>query len=289
MKTLRGVGVALVTPLKEDYSIDFKSLEKLVDYVSEGADYLVVMGTTGESPVFSWNEKLQILEFIFKVNKQGKPIVFGHGGNNTFELIERSADLKKYPLTAILSASPHYSRPSQKGIIRHYELLADSSPHPIILYNVPSRTAANMEADTTLTLAKHPNIVAIKEASKNPEQCRRILAQQPKDFMFLSGEDSSTLELIKNGALGVISVVANVVPIQFDEMVKTALKGETPTAHALNDKLQRSYRLASKEGNPASVKAGLEALGICERTVKPPLFDASDGLVVSWNKLIASA
>ncbi|MBC6400873.1 MAG: 4-hydroxy-tetrahydrodipicolinate synthase [Ekhidna sp.] len=286
MKVLRGVGAALATPLKEDYTIDFEGLEKLVDHVSRGVDYLVVLGTTGESPVFTWEEKLQILDFVFKVNKQEKPVVFGHGGNNTLDLIKKFKDLKKYPLTSILSASPYYSRPSQKGIIRHFEMLAAASPHPVILYNVPSRTASNMKAETTLTLAKHPNIAAMKEASKDLEQCRKILAQQPEDFTFLSGEDSFTLELIQNGAIGIISVIANVLPTRFKEMVEATMSGETDTAYTLNKQLQSAYRLASEEGNPTSIKAGLEALGICKRTVKPPLFDASDELVERWRSII---
>jgi len=285
MKVLKGVGVALATPLKKDYTVDFEGLEKLVDHVSRDVDYLVVLGTTGESPVFTWKEKLQILDFVFKVNKQERPVVFGHGGNSTFELIEKFEDLKRYPITAILSVSPHYSRPSQEGIIRHFKMLADASPHPVILYNVPSRTAANMEAATTLTLAKHPNIIAIKEASKDPKQYKKILSQRPGEFMFLSGEDAFTLELIKNGADGIVSVVANVLPAKFSDMVRRASGGDFDHATELDKTLRQAYESASREGNPTSVKAGLEALGICKRTVKPPLSDASDQLVEEWKAI----
>ncbi len=288
MKELKGVGVALATLLKDDYSIDYDALEGLVHFVIQnGADYLVVQGTTGESPVFSWSKKLEILEYIIEINDERKPLVFGLGGNNTHGLIENAKDLKDYPLQAILSVSPYYSKPSQKGILRHYKMLADSFPHPIILYNVPARTSANMEAETTLELAKHPNIIGIKEASLNEAHCKKILASCEEDFIFLAGDDDSTLFLIKKGAQGVISVVANVIPKSFSEMVHHALNGEYDKAEAMNEKLQKAYLLCSKEGNPTSIKAGLEALGIGKRTVKPPLFDASDQLVQLWREIVS--
>ena len=288
MDEIKGVGVALATPLNSDYSIDFPSLEKLINHVSAGGvDYLVVLGTTGESPVFSWKEKLQILEFVFDKNKKNLPVVFGLGGNHTYDLIEKSKDLQSYDLAAILSASPYYSRPSQQGIVRHYELLADAFPKPIILYNVPARTASNMEAATTLQLASHPNIVAMKEASKDLDQCIKIMQEKPDGFMFLSGEDSFTNELIQQGAEGVISVIANLLPNQFGEMVNTGLQGNHTDADQLNAQLQEAYQLASEEGNPSSLKAGLEAAGISSRTVKPPLFDGSDHLVQSWKNYLS--
>ena len=287
MNALGGVGVALVTPLNSDYSIDYHGLEKVVNHVIEGGvDYLVVQGTTGESPVFSWREKLSILEFILDKANDRVPTVFGLGGNNTFDLIEKSKDLEQLPLTAILSASPYYSRPSQEGIIRHFQLLADAFPHPIILYNVPARTASNMEAQTTLSLAEHPNIIAMKEASADLQQCKEIMEHQPDDFTFLSGEDSITYELLVQGASGVISVIGNLYPGPFAEMVHTAMKKDLEGAELLNDALREIYQLASEEGNPSSIKAGLEAKGICKRTVKPPLFDASDALVQAWSKLM---
>lgn len=287
MNELEGVGVALATPLNEDYSIDFEGLERLVSHVIDGGvDYLVVMGTTGESPVFTWKEKLEILDFVLDKNNGRKPVVFGLGGNNTFDLIEKSKNLKKYDLAAILSASPYYSKPSQEGIVRHFKMLSDAFPHPIVLYNVPARTASNMEANTTLKLAEHPNIIAMKEASGDFEQCKKIIADKPHDFLCLAGDDQTTFELIQSGASGVISVLANALPKEFTQMVKSALRGDSSKAKELNDQLSEAYELASLEGNPSSIKAGLDALGICKRTVKPPLFDGSDELVEKWSEYL---
>lgn len=287
MRQLGGLGVALATPLNDDYSVDFSALEALVNHVIDGGvDYLVVLGTTGESPVFTWNEKLRILDFVLAKNSGRKPVVFGLGGNNTFDLVEKSRELEDYSLDAILSASPYYNKPSQQGIIRHYELLANASPHPVILYNVPARTASNMEAETTLTLAKHTNIIAMKEASGNMEQSKIIANNRPDDFILLSGDDSQTLDLIELGADGVISVVANLLPSQFGEMTSKALRAEFDEAKKLNRDLQPAYDLSMKEGNPSSIKAGLEAKGIGTRIVKPPLFEASDELVEEWKPLL---
>ncbi len=284
MQELRGVGVALATPLNKDYSIDYASLGKLIDHiVNGGVDYLVVMGTTAEAPVFSWNEKLKVLEFVFEKTSEKVPIVFGHGGNHTFNLIERTKDLKDYPLAAILSASPYYSRPSQQGIIRHYEMLGEAFPHPIVLYNVPSRTASNMEADTTLKLARHANIIGIKEASVDMAQCKQIIDQKPDEFLFLSGNDHTTFDLLKMGGQGVISVLANLMPSEFKSLVDDLLSNQSEVLH---DPLIEAYELSSLEGNPSSLKAGLEAAGICDRIVKPPLFDGSDELVEKWKKYL---
>ena len=274
--------MALATPLQSNYSVDYEGLERLVHHVHGEVDYLVVQGTTGESPVFAWEEKLRMLEFILKVNEDKVPVVFGLGGNNTFDLLEKSKDLKDFSLAAILSASPYYSRPSQKGIVRHFEMLADAYPHPIILYNVPARTASNMEAATTLQLAQHPNIIAMMEASCDLEQCQKIIAGQPEGFLFLSGEDSFTLTLLEHGADGVISVVGNALPKPFTTMVHKALEGDLSKAASLNQDLKKAYQLASAEGNPSSIKVALEALDVCKRTVKPPLFDASDALLKQW-------
>jgi len=281
MKELGGVGVALATPMNSDYSIDYPGLEKLLTHVIDGGvDYLVVMGTTAEAPVFSWKEKLQVLEFVFEKTSENVPIIFGHGGNHTFNLIERTKDLKDYPLAALLSVSPYYSRPSQEGIIRHFQILGDAFPHPIVLYNVPARTGSNMEAATTLKLAEHGNIIGIKEAAIDREQCIKIIEGKPDDFLFLSGNDFNAFDLIKAGGQGIISVMANLLPYEFSNMVKQALNSNF--SEELNEKLKVSYELSASEGNPASLKAGLEAAGICKRSVKPPLFDGSDELVEKW-------
>ena len=280
---LKGTGVALATPMNTDYTVDFSSLGKLLDHIVAGnADYIVVQGTTGESPVFSWKEKLEILQYVLDHLKGSKPVVFGLGGNNTYDLIEKSKDLKPYDLAGILSASPYYNKPSQQGIIRHYQMLADAFPHPIILYNVPSRTASNMKAATTLELAKHPNIVAMKEASGDLSQCQEIADNRPDGFILLSGDDGLAYEIIKMSGEGVISVIGNLMPSEYTTMINAALEGDYNTASKLNDDLKVVYDMLAEEGNPSSLKAGLEAIGICTRTVKPPLFDASDTLVEKW-------
>ena len=283
MDALKGTGVALATPLNSDYSIDYSGLEKLLDHIIRGnADYIVVQGTTGESPVFSWEEKLQILQFVLDHLKGSKPVVFGLGGNHTFDLIEKSSDLKSFDLACILSASPYYNKPSQQGLIRHFEMLADAFPHPVLLYNVPARTASNMEAETTLALAKHPNILGIKEASGDLEQCKRIADGRPEDFMLLSGDDALAFDIIQMGGEGVISVIGNLLPEPYTAMVNATLAGQTNEANRMNEELSLAYKMVAEEGNPSSLKAGLEAIGICKRTVKPPLFDASDELVSKW-------
>lgn len=280
---LKGTGVALATPMNADFTVDFQSLGKLLDHIAAGnADYIVVQGTTGESPVFSWDEKLEILSFVLKHLNGKKPVVFGLGGNNTFDLIEKSKDLKEFDLAAILSASPYYNKPSQEGIIRHYQMLADAYPHPIILYNVPSRTASNVEATTTVELAKHHNIIAMKEASGDLDQCKEIAKNRPEGFMLLSGDDALAYDIIKMGGEGVISVIGNIMPREFTNMVNATIAGDFEKAERLNQELEIAYEMLSEEGNPSSLKAGLQALDICKRTVKPPLYDASDELVEKW-------
>lgn len=280
---LRGTGVALATPLNDDYTVDYPSLGKLIEHIIDGnCDYLVVQGTTGESPVFSWSEKLQILEYALDTVKNRIPVVFGLGGNHTLDLIDKANDLKGYNLAAILSVSPYYSRPSQEGILRHYQMLADAFPFPIILYNVPSRTASNVEAQTTLKLSMHPNIIAMKEASGDIDQCKQITEAKSDDFFLLSGDDAMAHEIIKLGGEGVISVIGNLMPKAFTEMVNATLNGQLDQASEMNKRLTEAYKMLSEEGNPSSLKAGLEVIQIGQRTVKPPLFDASNQLIDKW-------
>ncbi|MEQ9404105.1 MAG: 4-hydroxy-tetrahydrodipicolinate synthase [Cyclobacteriaceae bacterium] len=284
-----GTGVALATPLLRDLSIDFESLKKLIEHILSGqVDYLVVQGTTGESPVFSWEEKLNLLRFVLEENKGRVPVVFGLGGNNTLDLIKKSKDLSDFDIAAFLSVSPYYSRPSQDGIIRHYTMLADAFPKPVILYNVPTRTASNVEAETTLRLAEHANIIAMKEASGNLIQCEQILKNKPEGFMLVSGDDQMTLNLIEKGADGVISVVANILPEIFTQMVNAALAGDTKAAGVVNQRLTPVYKLLSEEGNPSSLKTGLSELNICLNTVRPPLFEGSDSLKMKWKELLTA-
>ena len=283
-----GTGVALATPFRHDLSVDFNSLHKLMDYTVEGrVDYLVVLGTTGESPVCSWKEKLEILSFILKKNNRRLPVVFGLGGNNTFDLIDKSKDLSGFEIDAILSTSPYYNKPSQPGIIRHYQLLADAFPKPIILYNVPSRTASNVSPESTLKLSEHENIIGMKEASGDLDQCKRIIGNKPSDFLLLSGDDQLTCDMIKNGADGVISVVGNILPFLFTQMVNTALKQDFEEAFKLNTNLRKAYELLSKEGNPSSLKSGLKVHGLCENTVRPPLFEGSKELEAEWSQFLS--
>ena len=281
--------MALATPMNNDLSVDFAALEALVAHtIDGGVDYLVVLGTTGESPVFSWREKREILDFIVEKNNGRKPIVFGLGGNNTGDLIDKSKELKDAEIAALLAVNPYYSRPSQQGIIRHYQLLADAYPKPIILYNVPARTSSNMTAETTLELAKHPNIVAMKEASGDLKQVETIIKGKPEDFLVLSGEDQQTLDIINLGGQGVISVIGNILPTPFVEMVKHALNGDFKLASDINTKLKEAYKLLSLEGNPSSLKAGLEVMGLSRDTVRPPLFEGSEELKMAWRGYLDS-
>lgn len=278
-----GTGVALATPMNKDLSVDYSSLEHLVNQTIEGGvNYLVVMGTTGESATFSWDEKLEVLSFIQNITSGRVPLVFGHGGNNTRELIEKGKDLSDFNIEAILSVSPYYNKPSQPGIIRHYTMLADALPRPIILYNVPARTASNVTAETTLELSKHSNIIGMKEASGDLKQCEEIKKGKPSDFLLLSGDDGLTFELIKKGADGVISVAANILPEEFSFMVNAALNDNLEVASKLNRSLEKAYELLSLEGNPTSLKAGLFVDEVCSDTVRPPLIEGTQVLKNAW-------
>jgi len=238
-QTLRGTGVALITPFRPDYSIDYDALGKVIDHViTGGVEYVVSLGTTGETPTLSKEEKIAIANFTYEKVAGRVPVVVGIGGNNTAELID---ELKSFPLgkaVAVLSASPYYSKPSQEGLFQHYKALAAVSPKPLLLYNVPGRTGRNLAAATTLRLAKEVgNIAGIKEASGDMAQCMEILRDKPKDFILVSGDDALTLPQIACGMEGVISVAANSFPRLFTDMVRLCLKGDFVAAKGLNDKL----------------------------------------------------
>lgn len=276
---LIGTGVALVTPFKKDLSIDFEAYKQLIAFVSkEQVEYLVVNGTTGESPTLSWREKMDLLNFTIENNPNNLPIVFGHGGNNTLKLIDELGELKGLPIEALLSANPYYNKPSQAGIIRHYEMLADAATHPILLYNVPYRSSSNMEAKTSIELAQHTNILGIKEASGNLVQGLEILKDRPVDFLVLAGDDVTAFPLVCMGAQGVISVIANYEPFIFSEMIRQTLIGNMESGRNYNLTLTDLYDLMGLEGNPTSVKTALEAKGICSRFVRPPLVEGSENL-----------
>ena len=282
---LKGTGVALVTPFNEDLTIDYTGLRKVLDHVVNGkVDYLVVLGSTGEAATIDWGEKLEILEFIINNNDQKLPIVMGLGGNNTVAMEKEVKALSDFPIDAILTSSPHYNKPTQQGIIAHYHRFADASKFPVILYNVPSRTGSNMVADTTIELSKHQNIVGIKEASGDLNQCAKIAANTSEDFMLISGDDGLTFPMIPLGAHGVISVIANLFPKKFSEMVREALSGNTRHAMKLNQELLSSYELVSLEGNPVSLKVGMKAHNIIDDHVRLPLVSGSRELFEKFKK-----
>lgn len=276
---LRGTGVAIVTPFKADYSVDYAALERLIDFIiSNGVEYIVTLGTTGESPTISKEEKFKIIEFTYeKVNKR-VPVVVGIGGNNTAETIH---DLGSYPLkyaTAVLSVSPYYSKPSQEGLYQHYRALAEASPKPILLYNVPGRTGRNLNAETTLRLAEIPNIAGIKEAAGDMMQCMQILRHRPEHFLVSSGDDGLGFSQIACGMDGVISVIANCMPKQYSDMVRFALAGKLKQAISINDTLLDVYEMLFTENNPAGVKSFLTHLGLIENVLRLPVVPVSNKL-----------
>ncbi len=279
---LQGTGVALVTPFKRNSEIDFDALGRVIDFVVRGGvDYLITLGTTGESPTLSKDEKISLIRFTFEKSEGKLPVVVGIGGNNTQELIK---DIQKFPLdqaAAILSASPNYNKPSQEGLFFHYKALAEASPLPIVLYNVPSRTGRNLSASTTIRLAREvPNIAGIKEASGDMAQCMQILRDRPEDFLVVSGDDALALPQLACGMDGVISVAANSFPQRFSDMVRLCLKGNFPLAKTINDQLIEGYELLFSENNPAGVKAALSELGITENYLRLPLVPLSANLHV---------
>ena len=279
LPAFHGTGVALVTPFAPDFTVDYGGWRRLLEFCIEGgADYLVVNGTTGESPTTTADEKTELLRTA-KAHIAGRvPLVYGLGGNDTAaaEALLRTTDLSG--VAAVLSASPAYNKPSQPGLVAHYHRLAEASPVPIILYNVPGRTASNLTAETTLRLALHPNIIGIKEASGLMEQCLNIAARKPKDFLLISGDDLLTPALVACGAKGTISVLANAFPKRFADLTRAALAGDFATARDGLFRLLPLNPLMYEESNPVGIKAALEALGVCGAAVRLPLLEATEGL-----------
>lgn len=274
---LRGTGVALVTPFKTDKSIDFDALKAVINFVIEGGvQYVVTLGTTGETPTLSREEKLDIINATYEYTAARVPVVVGIGGNNTQSICK---DIETFPLekaTAILSASPYYNKPSQEGIFQHYKALTDSTTKPIILYNVPGRTGSNIAASTTVRLAKELSTIAgIKEASGNMAQCMQILRDKPEEFLVVSGDDNLALAQIACGMDGIISVAANCFPKDFANMVQAALQDNYNSARAFNNLLLQGYDLLFAENNPAGVKAVLAELGIIQNELRLPLVPLS--------------
>ena len=282
-----GTGVAIVTPFTTKGDIDFSALTKLVEHLIKGrVEYIVVLGTTGETATLSKDEKKLVIAHIIKATKKRIPLVLGIGGNNTAELVEQ---LKKDDLSdfdAILSVSPYYNKPSQEGIYQHYKAIAKASPLPIILYNVPGRTASNITAETTLRLANEfKNIIAIKEASGNIEQCMKIIKYRPDNFLIISGDDNLTLPLIASGADGVISVVANAYPKDFSDMVRFALVHDLKNAQKLHYKLMEITEQLFADGNPGGVKVVLAKKKITQPTVRLPLVQPNDTVKAKLKKI----
>jgi 4-hydroxy-tetrahydrodipicolinate synthase len=276
---LKGTGVAIVTPFHADGNIDFKSLENLVEHLIKGkADYLVVLGTTGESVTLTKDEKLAVVNHVIETVADRLPIVLGLGGNNTQDILNCMNFYDFDKIQAILSVSPYYNKPIQEGIYQHYNMIAGASPVPVILYNVPGRTGSNMTAETTLRLAKNPNIIGIKEASGNLEQMMQIIHNRQDDFLVISGDDALTLPLIACGGDGVISVVANAYPEIYSEMVRFAMKGDFEAARKNHYKLLNITSMLFAEGNPGGIKSALSNMGIMKDNLRLPLYKISDGL-----------
>ena len=270
---LIGMGVALITPFKSDDSIDFDALGRLVEYIiSNNADYLVVCGTTAETPTLTDQEKEEIARFVVQCNAGRLPVVLGIGGNNTKEVVEKVKTSDLTGIDAILSVTPYYNKPSQEGLYQHFSAIAKASPLPIVLYNVPGRTGVNMTAETTLRLAKEfSNICAVKEASGNFTQIDDIIKNKPQDFMVISGDDGITFPLITLGAVGVISVIGNAFPREFSRMVRLALQGDYQNARQIHYRFTELFELLFVEGNPAGVKSMLAVMGMIENKLRLPL------------------
>lgn len=280
LNTLRGTGVAIITPFTKNLDVDYNSLEKLIDnLIGNGVEYLVTLGTTGETPTLSKNEMIEIANFTLEKVNERVPVVIGIGGNNTEEILK---NLELFPLdksVAVLSSSPNYNKPSQEGIFQHYKKIAAFSPKPILLYNVPGRTGSNITAETTLRIAKEcKNVAGIKEASGNMVQCMHILKDRPKDFLVVSGDDHLALPLIACGMDGVISVAANCFPKDFSELVRLSLSLNFPEAIKLQYKLLDGMDLLFAENNPAGVKCFLAEMGLIENMVRLPLVPLSSHL-----------
>jgi 4-hydroxy-tetrahydrodipicolinate synthase len=285
MNKFHGTGVALVTPFNTDGSVDYQGLKKLINHLVDGGiDYLVSLGTTGETATLSKDEKKKVWDFTAEINDGRLPLVAGIGGNDSYVIGDAIKTFENNNYSAVLSVSPYYSKPTQEGIYQHYKYLSELSSMPIMLYNVPGRTGSNMSAETTCRLAHDfKNIIATKEACGNFEQFNAIMRDKPADFLLISGDDPIALPMIAIGAVGVISVVGNALPKQLSDMIRLCLKGNYSEAVPAHLSLLEITRLFFAEGNPAGVKSALKTLNICDDVVRLPLVKASAEL----NKSIA--
>lgn len=285
----KGTGVAIVTPFNKDNSVDYKSLTKLVNHIIKGGvEYVVVLGTTGESVNLTKEEKKQIVKHVVDTVNKRVPVVLGLGGNNTQELVNALKITSDFAgIDALLSVSPYYNKPNQRGIYEHYKAIATVSPLPIILYNVPGRTSSNMSAETTIKLANDfKNIIGIKEASGSVEQCMRIIKNRPNGFLVISGDDMLTLPIIASGGDGVISVVANAYPKDFSEMTRQILAGNVKNAQKLHYKFIEIIDQLFADGNPGGIKAVLELMGICRASLRLPLVPVNKDTQKTIEKLV---
>ncbi len=274
-----GTGVALITPFNEDYSVDYKSLENIVEFtLSNGADFLVALGTTSEAPTLTQEEKNNVLKTIVKTAGGRCPIMLGMGGNNTMSLLDviKSQDFKG--VDGILSVVPYYNKPNQRGMKAHFEMVADNSPVPVVLYNVPGRVGVNLQASTCVELAQHPNIIAVKEASGNLLQIMEILRDKPCDFDVLSGDDGITQPMMALGAKGVISVAANGYPDLFCKMVASMMNDDVEMALNLHYKTLKMNNLIFADGNPAGIKCVLAYQNLCKNVLRLPLVSVNDNV-----------
>ncbi len=269
----KGLGIALVTPFKTDGSIDYEALKRLIEYQTDnGADFLCILGTTSESPCLDYEERAEIKRFIVEANQGRLPVLMGCGGNNTRAVVKELQSFDLRGVDGILSVCPYYNKPSQEGLYRHFKMIADNCPLPVVLYNVPGRTGINMKSETTIRLATDcKNIIAVKEAGGSLEQVDEIIKNKPAHFDVLSGDDALTFPMIASGAAGVISVIGNALPREFSRMIRLEFNGEYEPARKIHHRFTELYSLLFVDGNPAGVKALLHEMGFIENELRLPL------------------
>ena len=286
----KGTGVALVTPFKNDFSIDVEALQRIVNHViGNGADFLVVLGTTSEAPTLTQEEKNLVINTILDTNEGRLPVMLGMGGNNTQAVVEAVKSQDFTGIQGILSVVPYYNKPNQRGMKAHFEAIADASPVPVVVYNVPGRVGVNLQATTCVELAQHPNIIAVKEASGNLQQIMEILRDMPADFDVISGDDGITQPLMALGATGVISVAANAYTNQFSRMMHAQKEGRTDEALSLHYAMLRMNQLIFADGNPAGIKCLMSQMGLCQNVLRLPLVSANEkvekDIIEEWKQL----
>ena len=291
MQSLIGTGVALVTPFKKDFSVDIEALQRIVNFsIDGGVEYLVVMGTTAENATLTAEEKELVIKTVIDVNKGRLPLVLGVGGNNTMQIVEELKTRDFSAFEAILSVSPYYNKPTQEGIYQHFKAIAEASPVPVILYNVPGRTARNMLPSTVVRLANDfKNVVAIKEAAGDMAQAMQIIKNAPKDFLVISGDDMLALPIVLAGGAGVISVIGQGFPKEFSEMIRLGLNKKAADAFKTHYFLSDSIDMIFEQGNPAGIKQIFQALGIAENTVRLPLVSVDDSLAARLNEFVKNS